>query len=124
MSRLEPCPSCGRHVRLVESACPFCQAPLSLSELPPRALPGRRMSRAASFAFGAGVVGATTLVACSDGQEEALSVMPVYGAPAAGTSNEGPKPEDGQGGQGGVPSEEPPGGFAVYGSPPGGDGAL
>jgi hypothetical protein len=140
MSRLEPCPSCARHVRLQESACPFCQQPLALSELPPRPLPRKRLGRAATFAFGASVVGATALVACQDEQEPEPDppTVPVYGAPAAGTSS-GPAPgEGGQAGQGGASSAEggqsgaPPtnsggtGGeaFAVYGSPPGGEGAI
>jgi hypothetical protein len=132
MSRLEPCPSCSRHVRLEESACPFCQQPLALSQLPPRVPPSKRLSRAASFAFGAGVLGATALVACGDDQPEQIPV-PVYGAPAAGTSNGGPGPgEGGQAGQGGAPPAEGAtnsggtGGevFAVYGGPPGGEGSL
>jgi hypothetical protein len=100
------------------------------------------LNRAATFAFGAGVVGATALVGC----EDEVSVVPVYGAPAAGAWNGGPVPgEGGQGtdspaggesGQGAAPSEggqsgAPPvdsggtGGvaFAVYGGPPGGEGA-
>lgn len=51
---LVPCPSCQRHVRTTEAACPFCSAAL------PRGLAGRaipsapmRMSRAAAFVFGA-----------------------------------------------------------------------
>ena len=60
MSQLTPCPECQRHVRKTEARCPFCDSALSLADVPAPALPRRRMSRAATFAFGAGVVGATT----------------------------------------------------------------
>lgn len=49
---LVPCPSCSRHVRVVEPRCPFCAAalPTTLSQ---KAIPGtsQRLSRAAAFAF-------------------------------------------------------------------------
>jgi hypothetical protein len=54
-NRLLACPSCGRHVRLSELACPFCEAPLPLSfanTILPRAS-GLRSSRGALFALGA-----------------------------------------------------------------------
>lgn len=106
MSQLTPCPECQRHVRKTEVRCPFCEAALSLAHVPPPVLPRRRMSRAATFAFGAGVVGATTLVACSDDDPGGNAV---YGAPpAAGTDAGGSSY----------------GGKAVYGAPPsGGAGA-
>jgi hypothetical protein len=109
MSELAPCPECQRHVRKSETRCPFCGEAVSLAHLPPPPLPGRRLGRAATFAFGATVVGATALVACSDGSDEVTNVMPVYGAP-------GIPP----GGGAGV------GGSAVYGAPPSGgvDGAA
>jgi hypothetical protein len=125
-------------VRVEESACPFCRESLALESLPPRARPRARLGRAATFAFGASVVGATALVACSDGATEADVGIPVYGAPAAGTSGEVPGPGGGGGGQGGAPLAEggqsgaapvdsgEAGGeaFAVYGGPPGGEGSL
>ncbi len=131
MNRLEPCPGCSRHVRWEESACPFCQQPLALAQLPPRAAPSRRLGRAATFAFGASVVGATALVACGDDRE--VAPIPAYGAPAAGSWN-----EPGQGGQSGAPAaqggqsgaapEEMNGeggeARAVYGGPPGGEGSI
>ena len=51
---LVPCPSCHRHVRSSESACPFCQGALP-SDLGARAVPGttQRLSRAAAFTFAA-----------------------------------------------------------------------
>ena len=60
---LVPCPSCARHVRASERACPFCRSVLS-STLASKAIPGatQRLSRAAAFTF------AATLAAtgCSD----------------------------------------------------------
>ena len=133
MNRLEPCSGCSRHVRVGESTCPFCGQALALESLPPRAVPSKRLGRAATFAFGASVVGATALVACEDERE--VAPIPVYGAPAAGSWN-GPEVGGGgqggepaaEGGQGGAPSVDSGGtggeAFAVYGGPPGGDGSL
>ncbi len=90
------CPSCARHVRVSEVACPFCEAQLP-SELRASAPPKRtagRLSRAALFALGtttATAAASTGLLACDDettptptgvdsggdGQSNA-----VYGAPA------------------------------------------
>src|SRR5437762_13997666 len=98
MSELVPCPECQRHVRKTEASCPFCGEALSLSHLPPPVLPTRRLGRAATFAFGASVVGATALVGCSDGSDGAD--IAVYGAPPAG--------------MGGMNA----GGGPVYGAPP------
>ncbi|RYZ08152.1 MAG: hypothetical protein EOO73_08805 [Myxococcales bacterium] len=139
MSRLEPCPSCSRHVRVGESACPFCERSLPVTAPPRRPMPSGRLSRAATLAFGASVLGATALVACEDDEPDPGAVVPIYGAPLGGSSNEVPEPgASGQGGQAGAPAAEggqsgaPPaesrgaGGqaFAVYGGPPGGDGSL
>jgi hypothetical protein len=57
-SHLRACAKCSRHVRVSESACPFCGVALSEAfraspaPLPPRA----RLSRAALFAFGTGTL--------------------------------------------------------------------
>jgi|SRR5580692_5205875 hypothetical protein len=60
MLALRPCPSCARHARVSETACPFCGARLGeafCTFAPPRA-PAARLSRAALFAIGAaGFVG-------------------------------------------------------------------
>ena len=60
---LVPCPSCARHVRASETACPFCQAELP-EGLEAQARPGvaRRMSRAAALALGASLA----VAACAD----------------------------------------------------------
>jgi hypothetical protein len=53
---LAPCPSCRRHVRTTESACPFCAAALPRDLAAPAIRPARRrLGRAAAFAFGASV---------------------------------------------------------------------
>jgi len=74
-TRLLPCPSCSRHVRAFEDACPFCAAALvaPVSGPAPRT-PAQRLSRAALFALGAS---AAAVAACSG------SVTPLYGAPAS-----------------------------------------
>lgn len=105
MSELHPCPECQRHIRKTEAECPFCGESVSLGHLPAHALPRRRLSRAATFAFGASVVGATAIVACSDGSDVDNGVA-VYGAP----------PAAGAGGSFG--------GSAVYGAPPSGSGGT
>jgi hypothetical protein len=99
MSELTPCPECQRHVRKSETRCPFCDTALSLAHLPPHVLPRSRLGRAATFAFGAGVVGATALVSCGGDTDVGTAV---YGAP----------PSAGAGGSFG--------GSAVYGAPPSG----
>ena len=65
MSHLVPCPECSRHVRVSESECPFCALPLDLAGTPEPRLPGVRLSRAATLAFGATFASATALAACS-----------------------------------------------------------
>jgi hypothetical protein len=126
MSQLTPCPECQRHVRKTEARCPFCDSALSLAHVPSPVLPHRRMSRAATFAFGAGVVGATAIVGCTledpggdvpvygappaagAGGDSSFggSAAPVYGAPAAGSPNlggsSGNPPAGGAGGEGGA----------------------
>ena len=58
--QLCPCPSCARHIRVVETACPFCRAALPdsfrLGPSPDRST--RLLSRAALFALGASLMGA------------------------------------------------------------------
>jgi hypothetical protein len=63
MTDLAPCPSCRRHVRIDERACPFCAA--ALPELAPRTIArGGRLSRAAVFA------GASLLTAACGGKAQ------------------------------------------------------
>jgi hypothetical protein len=64
------------------------KADLSLAHVPPAALPRSRLGRAATFAFGATLVGATTLVACGGDSEEGKKGGGA-GSPAGGTANAG-----------------------------------
>jgi hypothetical protein len=59
-SHLAACPSCARHVRVSEPACPFCRPmdPDSFRALRIRKLPGAGLSRGALFALSAGAVAA------------------------------------------------------------------
>jgi hypothetical protein len=63
MPALRPCPSCSRHVRISEAACPFCAARFDdafrAEEPRPRA-PTARLTRAALFALSTGAAGMTT----------------------------------------------------------------
>ncbi len=56
--RLLPCPACARHVRIIESFCPFCgnTLPLAYQSAGPAVLPKRRLGRAALAAFGAAAI--------------------------------------------------------------------
>jgi hypothetical protein len=68
MTFLTPCPHCERHVRSSESACPFCAAPLELSSPTPPVLPQKRLTRAATFAFGAAL--AVTACGATDDDDD------------------------------------------------------
>ena len=59
---LQPCPSCSRHVRSTETACPFCATALALTASP-APMTSERLGRAALFVFGAAM--ATNVAACS-----------------------------------------------------------
>lgn len=142
MNHLVPCPSCARHVRQSELACPFCSVKLALEHVSP-ALPRSRLGRAATFAFGASLVGATSLVAC--GGESETSKPDGGGADTRGGASSGGTSAAGTAGAGGnsaggssagtfngfggniaPPYGIPPmGGYApTYGAPPfGGAGA-
>jgi len=62
---LRPCPSCARHVRADETACPFCEAALDL-DVSPRPSASPRLGRAARIAFGAAVATASLAAACGN----------------------------------------------------------
>jgi len=131
MSALTPCPQCQRHVRKTETQCPFCEASISLAHVPEPVLPRKRLGRAATFAFGASVIGATALVACGDGESQPGGVVAVYGAPPGGSSFAG-APSSGSSSGGSSNGGDAGAGTAVYGAPaagsggdePGGDGGA
>jgi hypothetical protein len=127
-SHLVPCPACQRHVRVSETACPFCAEalPENLRCSAPCPLPTTRLSRAALFAFraslrGAAVVGASGVaaaatVACSS---SGTGAQPLYGGtfypvPPVTTGGSG-----GAGGaaagSGGVTSNDPSNEVPLYG---------
>ena len=97
MSQLEPCPQCQRHLRTAETTCPFCSFDVShaMATAPRRALPSRRLSRAALLALSMGAgVAAAGLEGCADDVEQAAAesaadelaseqaaAAPVYGGP-------------------------------------------
>jgi len=64
MLHLSPCPACSRHVRINETACPFCGVELDLSRTPEPILPTRRLGRSATFAFSATLASAAVVTAC------------------------------------------------------------
>jgi hypothetical protein len=102
-ARLLACPSCSRHVRSSERACPFCQGeiPAAFATAPAPRGPTQRLSRAALYAFSATSLGLATglATACSssaeplyggvpvsdaastDGAQEGATAQPLYGAP-------------------------------------------
>jgi hypothetical protein len=73
-----PCEGCGRHIRVSEDICPFCDASTSptFRARAAAAGPNKRLSRAALYMFGA--ASATAVAGCSSSE----STTPVYGAPA------------------------------------------
>ena len=84
------CPSCQRHIRASEVACPFCgQATTeSFRAQVSRPRPIARLSRAALFSLTTTAAAAGTLVACVTAEEPTYQAL--YGGP----------PVDDDGGQG------------------------
>jgi hypothetical protein len=72
---LAPCPSCSRHVRRTERACPFCGSAIALDGAPIAQPPFVRLGRAAIFTFGAAVAAGAP----------GCSTYALYGAPAIDT---------------------------------------
>jgi hypothetical protein len=68
-----PCPSCERHVKRGDGACPFCGGAIA-SAPPLPARPAARLARSALFA--ATAIGAAVAGTACGGTSE-----PVYGAP-------------------------------------------
>ena len=124
MSSLVPCPSCSRHVRAAETACPFCANALP-SDMGARAVPAspRRLERLAAFTFAATL--AVTGCSAGGGEEteqqegEIGSIMPMYGMPAP-VEDAGPGPDGGEdctkAADAGAP--DPGSIMPMYGAPP------
>jgi hypothetical protein len=84
-SPLRECPSCQRHVRIRDAACPFCDTALPASFHTPPALgnPAGRLALAAM------VGAAATVAACSDSSQPSdagvINAADAYGVPFDGT---------------------------------------
>jgi hypothetical protein len=96
MIQLELCSGCQRHVRVTETACPFCGHALDFATTPAPALPKNRLGRAATFAFGASIVGVTAVVACGGDDTSPTGSGPATSGSAGAAS--------GSGGSAGAPS--------------------
>jgi hypothetical protein len=83
--QLVPCPSCARHVKSSESACPFCSASLSGQTISRAPVVRKRLERLAMFTFAAtlAVTGCAAVGGDDDDkQEQDLGgVHPMYGMP-------------------------------------------
>src|SRR4051812_25681851 len=125
MSHLVPCPQCSRHVRVAESSCPFCGSALELSAVAAPQLPRTRLGRAATFAFGASIVGATALVSCG-GDDTSTGGDAAAGATGSGgagvTGGAGGDSTDAAAGSGGGEATGGAGGDSTGGA--GGDNAA
>lgn len=86
MSILVVCPSCHRHLRTSETACPFCGADVrrAVADAAPRPMPRERLGRTAMLAFAAVNLG---VAAC--GGDVAVP------APVDGSTNSGGAAETG-----------------------------
>ncbi len=95
MSQLIKCTSCARHVRLTETSCPFCSAVLDLEQRTALArafaarAPKSRVSRAALFAIGIGVITPLTAACSSDDSSDQSDAGPIL----LGSAYGGPSPE-------------------------------
>ena len=91
-NRLRSCLACQRHIRISETVCPFCQAPVPAARrtAPPRGTPAKRLGRAAAMATLAtvGTVGIIETAACGSSSGgtvitggDAYGVAEIYDAP-------------------------------------------
>ena len=113
MPTTRPCPSCARHVRVSEAACPFCGASLdrSLQTTPAPLPPAARLSRAALFALGASTV--SLAAACGGATVGADGPLP---------GEAGSAPSDGSDKRADVGTIAPPYGFMPLPVDAGADG--
>jgi hypothetical protein len=97
---LRPCPSCSRHLRAVETTCPFCghALPVGFADVPQPVFPKTRLTRAAIFALGAALGSAP---AC-DGD------LPTVDGAADGSGRDGSKGGSDGGGSGGAGGDAGP----------------
>lgn len=121
MTQLTPCPECRRHVSVAETECPFCNAELDLSGVPEPAMPRSRLGRAATFAFGATVLGAALATGCGgddedddDGGDAPAAGRNMGGTTSGGTAAGGASAGNGPRAGTGATS----GAMAIYGAAP------
>jgi hypothetical protein len=101
-SHLRACPSCARHVRVSEKTCPFCGGPLAeaFRAAPAPRAPGARLTRAALFAFGTGVLAvapgcsSSSATGGGDAGTDAGQGEPAYGGPPFLDASYGGPPPD------------------------------
>lgn len=110
MNRMLPCPSCRRHVNVSESACPFCECELDFDAGALRPLPSARLGRAATFTFGASLVGLLS-GACGGNADQTGPDVKLSG----GTTGSGGTTSGGE-------TANPDGGYPVF--PGGGIGVI
>jgi hypothetical protein len=81
-SPLRPCPTCARHARVTEAACPFCGHALGAAfrATPSPREPARRLTRAALLAFGSGTSVLAPSCSSSSSNNNTSFIAP-YGAP-------------------------------------------
>jgi hypothetical protein len=109
---LTPCSACARHVRALDTTCPFCRAPAPARSVASPSVP--RLGRAALLAFG------TTLAAtaCGGGAAEPAPTEETSGGedasrdPTAPTSQPTSQPGADSG-----PPDDGGGVVALYGAP-------
>lgn len=120
MRALSLCQSCKRHIRVTESACPFCGAAFTPTQEPQGLRPrGRPGGRAALF-----LAGAAAAPGCVEEPDLDEQLVPVYGAPVdpdASRVQDGGTASDASG-DAREPMAVPVYGVAVYGVPPDRDG--
>lgn len=75
---MRPCERCRRHVRVDETACPFCSATVTVVRLPDVVV--GRVSRSEWLAIVA-TLGAGALIGCDKNKDAPGNTAEVYGAP-------------------------------------------
>jgi hypothetical protein len=114
-----PCESCGRHIRVSEASCPFCDGVTSATfRARPAPQPStKRLSRAALLVFSAATAGA----GCSSSSDTPSTTTdtgadtgsPVVDAAYGGPPDTGAKDSEADAADTGIPTVD-----AAYGGPP------
>lgn len=121
---LSPCPSCSRHVRAQDAACPFCQAILDVegraSTRPASQARVGRLGRAAMVAVGATLASASLGACGSDEPSQEDRTIVTSDETQSGTGGEEPVDTGSGVGAPVAPPEDDDGGavHAMYGAAP------